>query len=340
MSKQKITFSDIAKYTNFSKTTISRYFNSPDSLTEKNRSIIKKALDDLGYQENKIAQVLAKGQTEFIGIIIPNLYLHYYSAILNQILTSYSDNHYKFLVFLGDDDIELERQYIQELQAYNIQGLITLSHTIPSEELASYNIPIVSIEREAQFISSVNTNNHLGGVQATSHLIKNNCDILIHINNFVNEDIPAYGRIAGFKTISSDSDIPYQIYQKDLGSNYSEISQSITQLFKEIDKNYAGKRKGIFLANDTYANIFLNAVFQKYGCLPDNYKIIGFDDSPIASEAILPLSSIKQDISKITETALDILQDLIQEHRKTKGKQQTIQHREVAPKLIKRNTTD
>lgn len=127
MSKQKITFSDIAKYTNFSKTTISRYFNNPDSLTEKNRSIIKKALDDLGYQENKIAQVLAKGQTEFIGIIIPNLYLHYYSAILNHILTSYSDNHYKFLVFLGDDDIELERQYIQELQAYNIQGLITLS---------------------------------------------------------------------------------------------------------------------------------------------------------------------------------------------------------------------
>ena len=87
-------------------------------------------------------------------------------------MTSYSDNHYKFLVFLGDDDIELERQYIQELQAYNIQGLITLSHTIPSEELASYNIPIVSIEREAQFISSVNTDNHLGGVQATSHLIK------------------------------------------------------------------------------------------------------------------------------------------------------------------------
>ena len=67
----------------------------------------------------------------------------------------------------------------------------------------------------------------------------------------------------GLKTISSDSDIPYQIYQKDLGSNYSEISQSITQLFKEIDKNYAGKRKGIFLANDTYANIFLNAVFPK-----------------------------------------------------------------------------
>ena len=33
MSKKQVTFADIAEYTNFSKTTISRYFNHPDSLT-------------------------------------------------------------------------------------------------------------------------------------------------------------------------------------------------------------------------------------------------------------------------------------------------------------------
>ena len=54
MGKKKVTFADIAKYTNFSKTTISRYFNSPDSLTLENQEKIAKALDDLGYQENKL----------------------------------------------------------------------------------------------------------------------------------------------------------------------------------------------------------------------------------------------------------------------------------------------
>ena len=33
MSKKQVTFADIAAYTHFSKTTISRYFNHPDSLT-------------------------------------------------------------------------------------------------------------------------------------------------------------------------------------------------------------------------------------------------------------------------------------------------------------------
>ena len=99
MSKKKVTFDDIARYTNFSKTTISRYFNNPDSLTLKNQEIITQALIDLDYKENKVAKILASGKTEFVGIIVPNLYLHYYSEMLNQILSSYEKFGYKFLVF-------------------------------------------------------------------------------------------------------------------------------------------------------------------------------------------------------------------------------------------------
>ena len=83
--KKNVTFNDIAEYTHFSKTTISRYFNNPDSLTLENQEIIAKALVDLDYKENKVARILANGKTEFIGIIIPNLDLHYYSEMLSRI---------------------------------------------------------------------------------------------------------------------------------------------------------------------------------------------------------------------------------------------------------------
>ena len=59
MKQKKVTFADIAAYTGFSKTTISRYFNNPDSLTLENQEKITHALDVLGYQENKLAKVLA-----------------------------------------------------------------------------------------------------------------------------------------------------------------------------------------------------------------------------------------------------------------------------------------
>ena len=102
--KKNITFSDIAKYTNFSKTTISRYFNNPDSLTLENQEIISNALTALNYKENKVARILANGRSEFVGILIPNLFYDYYSKVLTQILTTYEEFGYKFLVFIGNED--------------------------------------------------------------------------------------------------------------------------------------------------------------------------------------------------------------------------------------------
>mgnify|MGYP002570439826 CR=1 FL=1 len=57
MAKKQVTFADIAEYTHFSKTTISRYFNHPDSLTLENQEKISQALDTLGYKKNKLAKV-------------------------------------------------------------------------------------------------------------------------------------------------------------------------------------------------------------------------------------------------------------------------------------------
>ena len=96
MSKKKVTFDDIARYTNFSKTTISRYFNDPDSLTLKNQEIIAQALIDLDYKENKVAKILASGKTEFVGIIVPNLYLHYYCLTKFYLLMKNLDTNFLF----------------------------------------------------------------------------------------------------------------------------------------------------------------------------------------------------------------------------------------------------
>lgn len=341
MSTKKVTFDDIAKYTNFSKTTISRYFNNPDSLTIKNQEIIAQALIDLDYQENKLAKVLANGNSEFIGVIIPNLYLHYYAEMLNQILSTYETFGYKFLVFVGTDKEEMERKYIQELLAYKIEGMIILSHTIPSKELASYQIPIVTIEREDKFVNSVNTDNYMGAVQATSLLSKNGCDILLHINSDVPEDTPSYGRILGFQDICREHGMKHELILRDLGNSYLETKKRMQQIFDEIRKKYPGQKKGLFMANDTHANIMLNIIFREYGTLPDEFRLIGFDDSPIAEEAIIPTSTVGQQIDKIAYEAVEILVSQMNERKKRRPKPQTeLIHRNITPILIRRETTD
>ena len=341
MGKKNITFNDIAKYTGFSKTTVSRYFNNPDSLTLENQQIISDALDKLNYQENKVARILANGKTEFIGIIIPNLYLHYYSEMLNQILKTYDTYGYKFLVFTGDDHKSTERKYIQELLSYKIEGMVILSHTIPSRELASYNLPIVTIEREDQFVSSVNTDNYMGAVQATSLLAKTGADILIHINAEFSTQVPSYGRINGFSDICEEYQIPHELILTDTGRSYEESSLILKDLLETIDSKYQGKTKGIFLPNDTFANIMLNHLIQKYGRLPDDYKIVGFDDSPVSREAIVPISTVGQQIDKIAASAMEILHEQITErHKRKPALSSEPVHKIIPPILINRKTTE
>lgn len=340
MKKKTVTFQDIANHTNFSKTTISRYFNNPDSLTLENQEIIARALKELDYKENKVAKILASGKTEFVGIIVPNLYLHYHAEMLSQILATYETYGYKFIVFSGDSKEQIERKYIQELLAYNIEGMIVLSHTIPSEELASYNIPIVTIEREDQYTSSVNTDNFMGGVQATSLLYKSGCDIFIHANSDMSPLVPAYGRIQGFLSLCEEQHLRHELFLQHWGGTYEESRQLICQFAEQIDLKYHGQRKGIFMPNDTFANILLNLLVNKYGKLPDDYRIVGFDNSPISSEAVIPTSTVSQQIGQIASTAMEVLVRQMDERKKRRPTPLDAPiHKVVTPILICRDTT-
>lgn len=340
MKEKKVTFSDIAKYTNFSKTTISRYFNNPDSLTLENQQKIADALVALDYRENKVARILASGHTEFVGLIVPNLYMHYYSEMLKCILTTYDTYGYKFLVFAGHDRKAVEEQYIRELLAYNIEGMIILSPTIPSKELAAFGVPIVTIEREDEYVCSVNTDNYMGGIQATSLLYKSNCDILIHINGNIPKYVPAYGRIQGFCDICKEHNLRNELILTDLGNNFEETRNHISQIIDRLEQRYPKERKGIFMSNDTHANILLNLLIQRFGSFPQTYQIVGFDGSPISEEAVIPISTVAQQTQKIATEAMQLLTQQMTERKKRRAVISTeIIHKIVPPILMRRETT-
>ena len=100
--------------------------------------------------------------------------------------------------------------------------MITLSGTIPSKELAAYNVPVVGIEREDKYISSVNTDNYMGGVQAASLLKKSDCDILIHVNSDIRTmfRLPAVSEV--FVDVCEENALPYELILTHLGDTFVE----------------------------------------------------------------------------------------------------------------------
>ena len=233
----------------------------------------------------------------------------------------------------------MERKYIEELMAYNIEGMIILSPTIPSEELAAYGVPVVGIEREDKYISSVNTDNYMGGVQAASLLKKSGCDILIHMNAKLPDEVPASGRTRGFEVACRENALTYEIIYADMGNTFEENKSGIVKLVRDLEKRYPDQKKGIFMPNDTHANVLLNVLLRKYGELPDAWQIIGFDDSPISREAVIPTSTVGQQIPVIANEAMEILSAQMEERKKRRPQPMEPVHKVIPPILIRRETT-
>ncbi len=338
----EVTFQDIANFTGFSKTTISRYFNHPGTVSEENRKTIEKALSSLNYSENRVARMLAKGKTDIIGLIIPNLYNGFYQTIQDLLIGTYDKYGYKFLVLSGSDSESRERRYISELLAYRIEGLIILSHTIPSSELAGLGIPVVGIEREDRYISSVSTDNHMGGVQAAKLLYENDCDEYIILNSPTATDVPAFGRVRGFVETVQGFKKPQTFLEYEMDSEYETMVDSIEKIMKnKIINSFPGKRKGIFCLSDSSAIVVLNYLFRTYGCLPEDYRIIGFDNTPASKEAVLPLSTVGQQVEILVDTAMSILLDEIRTSKEYgRFSQKDPVHAVIPPRLISRETTD
>ena len=95
------------------------------------------------------------------------------------------------------------------------------------------------------------------------------------------------------------------------------------------------------MSNDTHANILLNAIIRKYGKMPEDYKIVGFDNSSISREAVVPISTVGQQIDAMANETMELLMMQINERKKRKPTPlETPVHKVITPVVFRRKTTN
>ena len=79
---------------------------------------------------------------------------------------------------------------------------------------------------------------------------------------------------------------------------------------------------------------------RKYGSLPDDIRIVGFDNSAASAEAIIPISTIGQQFDIIAQSVMEQLDTQIETlHSKKCNDVLEIQHRTIPVVTIRRETT-
>lgn len=298
------TLKDVAKETGLTVSTVSRVLNNRGYISEETRKKVYEAMKKLNYQPNEVARSLSKQTTNTIGVIVPHIRHPYFAELISNLESQAYRHKHKILLFNSQEKNEKESEYLEMCSSNRVAGIILCSGTVEIQQLTGLNVPLITIERYLENgTAGVQCDNRQGGRLAAKHLIEKNCRHLIHISGVHETVMPADDRSAGFQEICEEQGIPYNIVATSAFQyNHLEYHEILEQVLREHPET-----DGIFASSDLIAAQLLQ-VCHKLGIpVPEQMKIVGFDDVNIASLTTPPITTIHQPVKEMAREAVELL---------------------------------
>lgn len=127
--------------------TVSRYLTSPDLVREQRRSMIKEAIEALGYIPHGAARALASQRSRTVGAIVPTLDNAIFAKGIQAFQEHLQDAGYTLFIASHDYSLDEERTQAERLMARGVDGLMLIGlehHERLYERLEQKALPYVN----------------------------------------------------------------------------------------------------------------------------------------------------------------------------------------------------
>ncbi|HBG9338773.1 TPA: LacI family DNA-binding transcriptional regulator [Listeria monocytogenes] len=317
---KKTSIKDIAKLSGVSVATVSRVINDNGRFSEETREKVLAVIKETNYQMNFSAKSLRMNKSFSVGILVPDISNYFFSSVVQQIEAILFDQGYSTIICNTGRNLDKEMAYLNMLESKMVDGLIVISG---ADEFgfkytnAENGIPYVCIDRQPKdkkdtiFISS---NYYQGAFEATEALIHAGVKspvIFMHSR----QSSSAKERLKGFQDALKKNNIRYDpdVSKFTVDLQIHDYQKSIITFVNEVTT-----MDGIFAINDNIALELLNLLPTIGKKIPNDIKVIGFDDTPQCNYTVPKLSSVKQNIPKIAQITVDNLITIIKNPKQKK----------------------
>ncbi|MRH43609.1 LacI family DNA-binding transcriptional regulator [Aquibacillus halophilus] len=324
---------DVAQKAGVSVTTVSRVLNNRGYISDATRDKVYKAMKEINYQPNELARSLFRRKSNTIGLIVPKV-AHPFFSELTYYLEHYAyKKQYKILLCNSNRDVSKEKEYIELLKQNQVEGIIMCSQVLEVENYLNLNLPIVSFDRAlSKNIPVVTSDNFLGGKLASDLLIKKECKNLAYIYGGIggphHTALLATDRYQGFLEGMKTRKDELSIQTKEV--NTSKIANMAEEVAEFLEKNPT--IDGVFASSDIIASTIIQACHLLKKAIPNDIKIIGYDDVELSTILTPPLTTINQPLEKMSELTIELL------IRQIKGEKVSFDN-SLPVSLVERGTT-
>lgn len=298
------TLKDVARESGLTVGTVSRVLNNRGYISEQTREKVFEVMRQLNYQPNEMARSLSKQKSNTVGVIVPHIVHPYFAKMISNLELAAYEHKYKILLFNSKGKEEKEEEYIEMCKSNRVSGVVLCSGTISTEKFRNLGCPLITFER---FIdggtAGILCDNYQGGMLAAERLIERGCRNILHIGGINDSPMPADERKIACEAVCRKKGIgfaevdPGQIFYDDM--NYYPIIREALQRYPETD--------GIFASSDVIAAQAIQVCHEKGISVPEQMKIIGFDDVNVASLTIPGITTVRQPVREMAEAIIKTL---------------------------------
>ena len=307
---------DLARLAGVSVSTVSRALSDHPLIKAETRQRIHELAQSLNYQVNSGAANLRKKDNHTIGVIF-----------LGDSLQQISDPF--ILSLFGHIADELHAAGLQLLllrvdpkqpqslaHAYErglVGGLLIVGQAFLHEELnilQTRNIPMVvwGAITPGNLYCTVGSDNKLGGYLATQHLLQEGCQNIAFVGDTQHPEIAlrheGFLRALNEAGLSEDPSLHIPVLFGD-------------QLLRSTVKTWVEQEHpidGVFASSDVAALTIVSALKDAGRKVPDEVKVVGFDDIQLASFMHPSLTSVRQPTLAAAKAMVHRLQQLMSGH--------------------------
>lgn len=314
MSASKpLSIKDIAAISGVSIATVSRIVNGKSGYSAETEKRVRAVMEQYGYVSNMAAKTLREAKSHTIGLIVPNVNNEFFSSLALHIETELFEKDYSLFICNSGNSVEREKAYFRTLASRGVDGILCISdlNEIP-EEITARGVPIVCIDRHPKAsrpLPWVGNDDKAASREATNHLLEKGCRHILLISSYFAEYTRherEQGYVEALEQAGIFVDQNYILHRPGKDPSTMEAEVMVYDFLKSglpLD--------GIVTTSEPAA---LGAMYalRRAGCsVPDDVKIISFDNTLYSLLMQPTLSSIERNPRQIAQASCELLLQLI-----------------------------
>ncbi len=293
------TIDDVARLAGVSIKTVSRVVNNEPNVSDKTRTKVQAAIDELNYSPNASARSLAAKRSYLIALLNDNPSANYIIDVQNGVLAECASARYNVLIYPSDSIAETGgvQDVINNLVKTRVDGVIVTSPLSENTELLdgleAHQIPfsLMGHVQGPNAGQSVYCDDQQAAQELTDYLITRGHNKIAIIRGPDNHSSSSQ-RLAGFQHSLHQHGITIPDHYYEKGAYTWETGREAAARLLSGEQ----PPTAIFAGNDDMAAGVYAAAYEKKVNIPEDLSVIGFDNNPLARQLYPRLTTVEQPI--------------------------------------------